>query len=80
MNAELPLLDLDEKPKLIDLDTYDEQQKDDSIVQLIKNLDTGKLSKSLEKSLIVIDNVLYLYQMLMDLHVCGCIYQIILLM
>ena len=59
VNAELPLLDLDEKPKLIDLDTYDEQQKDDSIVQLIKNLDTGKLSKSLEKSLIVIDNVLY---------------------
>ena len=51
VNAELPLLDLDEKPKLIDLDTYDEQQKDDSIVQLIKNLDTGKLSKSLEKSL-----------------------------
>ena len=59
VNAELPLLDLDDKPKLIDLDTYDEQQKDDSIVQLIKNLDTGKLSKSLEKSLIVIDNVLY---------------------
>ena len=49
MNAELPLLDLDDKPKLIDLDTYDEQQKYDSIVQLIKNLDTGKLSKSLEK-------------------------------
>ena len=59
VNAELPLLDLDDKPKLIDLDTYDEQQKDDSIVQLINNLDTGKLSKSLEKSLIVIDNVLY---------------------
>ena len=59
VNAELPLLNLDEKPKLIDLDTYDEQQKDDSIEQLIKNLDTGKLSKSLEKSLIVIDNVLY---------------------
>ena len=58
MNAELPLLNLDEKPKLIDLDTFDELQKDDSIVQLIKNLDTGKLSKSLEKSLIVIDNVL----------------------
>ena len=52
-------MDLNDKPKFIDLDTYDEQQKDDSIVQLIKNLDTCKLSKSLEKSLIVIDNVLH---------------------
>ena len=59
VNLELPLLDLDNKPKLIDLDTYEEQQKDDRIVQLIKNLDTGKFSKSLEKSLNVIDNVLY---------------------
>ena len=59
LNPKLPLLDLDDKPKLIDLDTYDKQQKDDSIVQLIKNLDTGKLLKSLEKSLIVIDNVLF---------------------
>ena len=59
MNLELPLLDLDDKPKLIDIDTYEEQQTDDSRVQLIKNLDAGRLSKSLEKSLIVIDNVLY---------------------
>ena len=52
MNPELPLLDLDDKPKLIDLDTYDEQQKDDSIVQSNKNLDTGKLSKFLEGHLL----------------------------
>ena len=46
MNREIPILGLDDEPKLIDLDTYDEQQKCDSIVQLIKNLATGKLSKS----------------------------------
>ena len=59
VNPELPFSDLDDKPKLTDIDTYDEQQKDDSIVQLIKNLDTGKLSKSLERPLIVIENILY---------------------
>ena len=52
MNLELPLLDLDDKPKLIDLDTYDELQKGDSIVQLNKILDTGKLSKFLEGHLL----------------------------
>jgi len=59
VNPELPLFDLDEKPTLVDLDPYQEQQKDENIVQLISRLDAGKLTKSLEKSLIVIDSVLY---------------------
>lgn len=59
VNCELPLFDIDEKPTLTELDTKQEQSRDENIVLLMKNLEDGKLSKTIDKSLITLDGILY---------------------
>ena len=46
VQPQFPLYDLDEKPKLVELDTYAEQQTDANIVNLIQNLDMGNFRKT----------------------------------
>ena len=59
LNLKPPLLDVEEKPTLTELDTKEEQKLDENITSLKKNLEAGKLNKTQDKSLIVIEDILY---------------------
>ena len=53
------LLIIEEKPTLTELDPRTEQQRDEKLVKVMNDLEAGKLNKTLDKSLIAIDGVLY---------------------
>ena len=59
LNLEPPLVDVEEKPTLTELDTREEQKLDENITLLKKNLEAGKLNKSQDKSLIIMEDILY---------------------
>jgi hypothetical protein len=59
VNCELPLFDLEEKYTLTELDTKQEQSRDENISLLMNKREQGTLDKTQEKSLIVTDDILY---------------------
>ena len=59
LNLEPPLVDVEEKPTLTELDTREEQKLDENITLLKKNFEAGKLNKSQDKSLIIMEDILY---------------------
>lgn len=59
INFAPPSFDVEEKTTQTEMDRKHEQSLDENITLLMQKLKDGKLNKSLDKSLIIIDGILY---------------------
>ena len=55
LNLKPPLLDVEERPTLTELDMKEKQKLDENITSLKKTLEAGKFNKTQDKSLIVME-------------------------